>query len=82
MNQQLFAGENERFLRRYEYDDSWVIAGDFGLDDGDVTVDIVDGTAIVVIETDDDVVETEFDLPGDDATVEYHNGVLTVTVAK
>lgn len=82
MSVQQFAGANDRFLRRYEYDDSWVIAADIGAASDDVDVDIVGTTAIVVIDAGDRVAETEFELPGTDADVSVRNGILTITVPK
>jgi HSP20 family molecular chaperone IbpA len=82
MSVQQFAGGNDRFLRRYEYDDSWVVAADLGVSDDAVDVDVVGTTAIVVIDTDDGVAETEFELPGTDVDVAVLNGVLTITVEK
>jgi HSP20 family molecular chaperone IbpA len=82
MSSQQFVGGNEQFVRRYEYDDSWVIVADVGVADEDVSVDVVGRTAIVVAETGDRVTETEFELPGEDASVGLKNGVLTITVDK
>ncbi|UVE50206.1 Hsp20/alpha crystallin family protein [Haloferax larsenii] len=82
MSMQQFAGGNERFLRRYEYDDSWVIAADVGLSEDEVDVDIVGSTAIVVADTGARVTETEFELPAGDAEVGVQNGVLTITIQK
>jgi HSP20 family molecular chaperone IbpA len=82
MSTQQFAGANDRFLRRYEYDDSWVIAADVGVSDDDVDVDVVGTTAIVVVDAGDRVSETEFELPGTDADVAVQNGILTITVPK
>jgi HSP20 family molecular chaperone IbpA len=88
MSQQLHAGGDERFVRRYEYDDSVVVAVDFGVADDAVDVDVVGSTAIVVVDTGDRVTETEFELPGTDTdtdtdtVVATHNGVLTITVPK
>jgi HSP20 family molecular chaperone IbpA len=65
-------------LRRYEYDDRWIVAADLGADAENVSVDTVGATAIVVIERDGDSVESEFELPGPAATVEVANGVITV----
>ncbi|ELZ99247.1 Hsp20/alpha crystallin family protein [Haloferax mediterranei ATCC 33500] len=79
---QQFTGGNERFIRRYEYEDSWVIAADVALSEDEIDVDIVGSTAIVVANTDDHVTETEFELPGSDADVEVRNGVLTITIHK
>ncbi|QCJ46568.1 MULTISPECIES: DUF7127 family protein [Haloprofundus] len=83
MSVQQSAG-GERFIRRYEYDDSWVIAAELGVADDAVDVDVVGTTAIVVVDHGDRVSETEFEfeLPGTDATVETNNGVLTITVSK
>jgi HSP20 family molecular chaperone IbpA len=82
MNFQQSTGRDERFLRRYEYDDSWVIAADLDVNDEDVDVDIVGQTAILVVENADRVTETEFELPGEDASVSMNNGVLTITIEK
>ncbi|MFC7202111.1 Hsp20/alpha crystallin family protein [Haloferax namakaokahaiae] len=83
MSMQQFAGGNERFIRRYEYDDSWVIAADVGLDEDDIDVDIVGSTAIIVADTGERVTETEFELPSaGDASIDIHNGVLTITIQK
>ncbi|CQR49505.1 MULTISPECIES: Hsp20/alpha crystallin family protein [Haloferax] len=83
MSMQQFAGGNERFIRRYEYEDSWVIAADVGLSEDEIDVDIVGSTAIVVADTGDRVTETEFELPaGGDADVAVRNGVLTITLTK
>ena len=70
-----------RFLRRYDYDDGTVIAADLNAADERVTVDTVDGTAIVVVEREGDDEEFEFELPGSAASVDIENGVLTITVA-
>ncbi|MDS0294649.1 Hsp20/alpha crystallin family protein [Halogeometricum luteum] len=82
MSTQQFAGGDERFLRRYEYENEWVIAADTGAFDGDVSVDVVGTTAIVVAESGDTITETEFELPGEDVAVATNNGVLTITVQK
>ncbi|ADQ66746.1 Hsp20/alpha crystallin family protein [Halogeometricum borinquense] len=82
MDMQQFVGGNEGFLRRYEYEDSWVVAADLGAFGDEVDVDIVGTTAIVVAEMGDRVTETEFELPGEDASVSTNNGILTITVQK
>jgi HSP20 family molecular chaperone IbpA len=82
MSTQQFAGGDERFLRRYEYENEWVIAADTGTFGGDVSVDVVGTTAIVVAESGDTITETEFELPGEDVAVATNNGVLTITVQK
>lgn len=82
MNQHQFTGETERLLRRYEYDDRWVVAADLSAVNGDVDVDVVGTTAIVVVTHDDETAEFEFELPGEAATVETTNDVLTITIHK
>ncbi|GAB7019074.1 DUF7127 family protein [Halostagnicola bangensis] len=62
-------------VRTYNYDDSGVIVVDFGATASDITVDVVDGTAIVV--TDDE--QFEFELPADASEVSVNNGILTIT---
>lgn len=72
----------ERFLRRYEYDDRWVVAADLPVDDDAVDVDVVGTTAILVVDHGDRVTETEFELPGPAVSIEVENGVLTITIQK
>ncbi len=80
MNISQEAGSDGRMVRRYEYDDSWVLAADIGASAGDVDVDIVGTTAIVVVDDGDRVAEAEFELPGRDATTGVSNGVVTFEV--
>ncbi|WP_129116413.1 Hsp20/alpha crystallin family protein [Halegenticoccus tardaugens] len=82
MSQQQFAGRDERFLRRYDYGDAWIVAADLGVSEESVDVDVVGDTAIVVVEAGDRVAETEFELPGPDAEAFMKNGVLTLRGAK
>jgi HSP20 family molecular chaperone IbpA len=82
MSNHQFASRDDRFLRRYEYDDSWVVAADLGVSDEAVDVDVVGSTAIVVVDHGNRVSETEFELPGDDAEAFIRNGVLTITIQK
>jgi len=79
MNQQLFTGEDEQFARRYEYDDGAVVAVDFGAA-GETDAEVVDGTAIVIVKTTDDVQQHEIELPAEEATISTNNGVLTIEV--
>ncbi|WP_200530990.1 Hsp20/alpha crystallin family protein [Halorubrum sp. LN27] len=65
-------------LRRYEYEDGWVVAADLGADAENVSVDTVGETAIVVIEGEGEPVESEFELPGEADAVAIENGVVTV----
>jgi HSP20 family molecular chaperone IbpA len=76
------AGGNEAFLRRYEYDDRWIIAADLGVGEDDVDVDVVGETAIVVVDDADRVREMELELPGPGAEIATNNGVLTIEIAK
>jgi hypothetical protein len=75
MVRQQYAGEDERFVRRYDYDDEWVIAADVGVGDDRLRVDIVGKTAIVLV---DEETALEFDLPGSVESVDTNNGVLVV----
>jgi hypothetical protein len=75
MVRQQYAGEDERFVRRYDYDDEWVIAADLGVDGDRLDVDVVDETAIVLV---DEETAMEFDLPGSVESVDTNNGVLVV----
>lgn len=65
---------------RYDYADQTILAFDLGLPEDAVSVDIVDGTAILVIESDDESRTEEFDIPAGDAGVFMNNGVLTIVV--
>ena len=82
MRKQQFAGREDEVLRRYEYDDSYVIAADLGVPDDDVDIDVVGETAIVVIETDNEVSEAEFGLPSSGGDAAVNNGVLTISIEK
>ena len=68
---------DETPLRRFEYEDNVVFAADVGPSD-DASVDVVDGTVIVV--TGDE--QFEQDLPADvDARAFIRNGVLTIELS-
>lgn len=69
-------------FRRFTYDDSAVVAVDFGASASDIepAVDIVGETAIVVVDSADGSDQFEFDLPGPDAKVFMKNGVLSIEV--
>jgi len=71
--QQQVGSRDDLMGRRYEYEDGTVLALDLGAVEG--SVDVVDGTVIVV--TDDD--QYEFDLPeGARASASMNNGIVTV----
>ncbi|MFC4988674.1 Hsp20/alpha crystallin family protein [Saliphagus infecundisoli] len=76
MNIQQLARDDGQMVRQYAYEDSDVYAIDFGPAGDETTVDVADGTVIVV--TGDD--QREFDLPEDagDAQAFMKNGVLTI----
>jgi len=82
MTQSQTAGRDGRFVRRYEYDDHWLLAVDLPVDDEQVDVDLVGSTAILVIDHGDRLSEAEFELPGAGERVAMNNGVLTITVDK
>ncbi|MWV64722.1 Hsp20/alpha crystallin family protein [Halorubrum sp. JWXQ-INN 858] len=65
-------------LRRYDYEDRWVVAADVGVDDDALSVDTVGDTAIVVVEANGDSTESEFELPGTADSVSVTNGVFTI----
>ncbi|PCR89772.1 DUF7127 family protein [Natrinema ejinorense] len=71
-----FTPEEGQVARRYEYDDSTVMAVDFGTDAADASVDLVDDTVIVVLADD----QHEIDLPAntENAHTFMKNGVLTI----
>ena len=81
MRPQPVSDGQDRFVRRYEYDEDTVIAVDLGVETADASVDIIDGTAIVVIETPEGERQEEFDLPDDDARAFMRNGILTIEVS-
>ncbi|SIR21359.1 hypothetical protein SAMN05421858_1851 [Haladaptatus litoreus] len=62
--------------RRYSYDDGDVVVADFGT--ADVSVDVLEDVAIVVVEDGDDEFQTEIDLPTGGAEVLINNGILTI----
>ena len=82
MNNTQIANGDDRVLRRYEYEDDWVLAADLAVDDDSVEYDTVGETLILVFDDNGQVTETELDLPGPDADVTLNNGVLTVEGAK
>lgn len=61
-------------VRTRTYDDGSVIVADFGADAGELTVDVVGDTAIVVA----DDRQVEFELPEGADEISVNNGVLTI----
>jgi HSP20 family molecular chaperone IbpA len=80
MSKQQFTDRDERFIRRYQYGDDWVVAVDVGASDDavDVDVDVVGTTAIVVVANEEGVSELEFELPDDASSITTNNGVLII----
>jgi len=77
LNQTRSAGD-DALLRRYEYEDGWIVAADLGVDAENASVDTVGDTAIVVIEGDSEPTESEFKLPGSADSIVVGNGVVTI----
>lgn len=69
-------GDIDAVARHYEYDDSAIIVADFGFVTG--SVDVVDGTAIVVIDDD----QYEFDVPAGVDRAVMNNGVVSIEVER
>ena len=65
----------EAMVRRYDYDDRTVMVADLG-PAVDASVDVVDGTAIVVAGED----QHEIDLPEGEVRAFNRNGVVTIEV--
>lgn len=78
MNLKQTRSSGDVLLRRYEYEDGWVVAADLGADAENASVDTVGDTAIVVIEGDGEPVESEFELPSAADSVVIENGVITI----
>ncbi|ELZ17760.1 hypothetical protein C477_11132 [Haloterrigena salina JCM 13891] len=78
MTLEQFTREEGQVARRYEYDDATVLAVDFGSENADATVDLVDDTVIVVLG--DEQYDLELPNGADDAHTFIKNGVLTVEV--
>jgi hypothetical protein len=77
--QQTQTNDGDKLLRRYEYDDRWIVAADLGVHD-ETVVDTVGDTAIVVPA--DGSQELEVTLPGAASDTAVNNGIVTVEVDK
>lgn len=66
--------EQDGSVRTRTYDDGSVIVADFGADAGDLSVDVVGDTVIVVA----DDRQVEFELPEGADEISVNNGVLTI----
>ncbi|QLD84492.1 hypothetical protein HWV23_01800 [Natronomonas halophila] len=69
-------GDTDGMARTYEYEDETVLVADFGVTDGHV--DVVDGTAIVVIDGD----QHEFEVPEGSSRAIMNNGIVTIEVER
>ena len=67
--------EEDGIVREYDYGDEHLITIDFGEGYGDATIDVVDDTAIVVVNDE----QFDVDIPADASDVTANNGVLTIT---
>lgn len=63
-------------VRHYEYDDEAVIVADFGPVEG--SVDVVDGTAIVVIDDE----QFEFSVPSGTDRAVINNGIVSIELER
>ena len=77
MNIEQFRRSDDRFVRRYEYEDGVVIVADLGPGSADGSVDVVDGT-VIVVPNDADGSQIELDVDDDDARAFIKNGVVTI----
>ncbi len=65
-------GDADSIVRYYEYDDNGVLVADFGPVEG--SVDVVDGTAMVVVGDD----QFELEVSDDVGRAVMNNGVVTI----
>lgn len=83
MNLDSLTDKTDAPARRYDYGDETVLVADLGVSDETATVDVVDETVILVLETADEPVQHEFAAP--EGSVEkalINNGVVTVEVTQ
>ena len=71
----------EPMVRRYEYEGSSIVVANVGSAEG-ATVDVVDGTAVVVVPEEGGDRQYEIDLPGEEAKAVMRNGVVTVEIER
>lgn len=75
--QERFARRDDTVARRYDYDDQVVFVADLG-PGKEGTVDVLEGTAIVVVGDE----QYEFEIPVGQARASMANGVVTVEVSQ
>lgn len=66
--------QQEAIIREYEYDNTTAITADFGPAASDISIDIVDETAIVVVSGE----QFEFEFPDNADEIAAKNGILTI----
>jgi len=71
---------DEVLYRQYDYGDVSVVVADLGADPADATVEVVDETVIVVLESETGSQQYEFEVPSGNARAFINNGVLSVEV--
>jgi hypothetical protein len=73
MNVQQFTDREDRFARRYDYDDAVVVAAD--LDVTDASVDVL-GDTVIVVRSDGE--QFELTMPATPTRAFIRNGVLSI----
>lgn len=83
MNPKSFTEQLDAPARRFDYGDETVLVADLGVADDAVSIDVVDETVILVVETDEEPRQHEFDVPtGTVSKALINNGVVTVEVER
>lgn len=75
MNVQQFTDHEDRFARRYDYDDAIVVAADLDVTDADV--DVLGDTVMIVRP---DGAQFELSVPAPPTRAFIRNGVLTIEI--
>ena len=75
-NPQSVRGDFDGVVRQYDYEAETVIVADLGHTEG--SVEVVDGTAIVVADGE----QFEFDVPADASRAVMNNGIVSVGVER
>ncbi|WP_232686025.1 DUF7127 family protein [Halobacterium zhouii] len=77
-----FNDQTNGLVRQYDYGDATTVVADLGVSDDTATVDVVDGTAILVFESSGgEPVQRELELPGGEvAKALINNGIVTIEV--
>lgn len=75
--------QHELHVSRTEHDDGWTVAADLHpLADDEVTVELIDETAVVAVDTPMLRTEIDVELPDSTGTASLRNGVLVVESAR